>query len=185
MRFMTENGRQSATRLSALGAFLILLSGGCSLVAESARQAAQYMERGQYEASMRAYEALAAKNPKDGRFFYNAGVAAYVEYQRQSGRGLMELQAEAIRPDSPLAPHRESTLDAVVGVVDEAVKQNIGLACDPLVYRAVLMGIEGMVIHLQRDGDFTVADGERINAASIALIFQMLEGIENMPLLST
>lgn len=112
----------------------------------------------------------------------NAGVAAYVEYQRQNGRGLMELQAEAIRPDSPLAPHRESTLDAVVGVVDEAVKQNIGLACDPLVYRAVLMGIEGMVIYLQRDGSFTIADGDRINAASKALIFQILDGIENMPL---
>ena len=81
MRFMTENGRQSASRLSVLGALLILLSGGCSLVAESARQAAQYMERGQYEASMRAYEALAAKNPKDGRFFYNAGVAAYKAQQ--------------------------------------------------------------------------------------------------------
>jgi AcrR family transcriptional regulator len=115
----------------------------------------------------------------------NAGVAAYVDYQRRSGRGLMELQAEAIRPDSPLAPHRESTLDAVVGVVDEAVKQNVGLACDPLVYRAVLMGIEGMVIHLQRDGDFTVEDGERINAASIALIFQILEGIKNMPVSTT
>jgi hypothetical protein len=96
----------------------------------------------------------------------------------------MELQAEAIRPDSPLAPHRESTLDAVVGVVDEAVKQNVGLSCDPLVYRAVLMGIEGMVIHLQRDGDFTIADGDRIHAASIALIFQMLEGIDNMPLVT-
>jgi len=112
----------------------------------------------------------------------HAAVAAYVDYQRRSGRGLMELQAEAIRPDSPLAQHRESTLDSVVGVVDAAVQDNIGLRCDPLVYRAVLMGIEGMVIYLQRDGDFSVADGERIRAASVALIFQMLEGIENMPL---
>ena len=112
----------------------------------------------------------------------NAAVSAYVDYQRRSGRGLMELQAEAIRPDSPLAQHRESTLDSVVGVVDAAVQDNIGLRCDPLVYRAVLMGIEGMVIHLQRDGDFSVADGERIHGASVALIFQMLEGIENMPL---
>ena len=111
----------------------------------------------------------------------NAGVAAYVEFQRQSGRGLMELQADAIRPDSLLAPHREDTLDAVVGVVDAAVTENIGIRCDPLVYRAVLMGIEGMVIHLQRGGNFSVADGKRIHAASIALIFQMLEGIENMP----
>ena len=121
-----------------------------------------------------------ATEPQAGRKV-TAGVEAYVDYQRRSGRGLMELQAEAIRPDSPLALHRESTLDAVVGVVNEAVRQNSGIQCDPLVFRALLMGIEGMVIHLQRGGAFTKKDGDRVAAASLALIFQVLDGIENMP----
>jgi hypothetical protein len=35
------------------------------------------MERGQYADAMRIYDELAVKHPKDSRYYYNAGVAAY------------------------------------------------------------------------------------------------------------
>ena len=45
--------------------------------ADSPRKAREYMERGQYVEAMRIYDDLAVKNPKDSRYYYNAGVAAY------------------------------------------------------------------------------------------------------------
>lgn len=47
------------------------------LRADSPRKAREHMSRGQYEEAIRIYEALAAKHPKDSRYLYNAGVAAY------------------------------------------------------------------------------------------------------------
>jgi Ca-activated chloride channel family protein len=53
----------------------LLLAWG--LWADSPRQAAEYMGRGQYDEAMRVYADLASKKPDDARYLYNAGVAAY------------------------------------------------------------------------------------------------------------
>lgn len=45
--------------------------------ADSPRKAREFMERGQYAEAMRVYDELAVKHPKDSRYYYNAGVAAY------------------------------------------------------------------------------------------------------------
>jgi AcrR family transcriptional regulator len=108
-------------------------------------------------------------------------IDSYVEYQRRGGAALIALQAEAIRADSPLAEHRAHTLDALVEIVDKGTKDSLNMSCDPLVYRAVLMGIEGMVIHVQADGAFTQADSLRIRTAGIAILLQVLAGVAGMP----
>jgi len=61
------------------GAVMVCLCFGFMLVAraDSPRKAREYMERGQYVEAMRIYDDLAVKNPKDSRYYYNAGVAAY------------------------------------------------------------------------------------------------------------
>jgi AcrR family transcriptional regulator len=111
-------------------------------------------------------------------------VNAYVEYQRRGGAVLIGLQAEAIRADSPLAEQRVKTLDALVEVVDKGTRDSLGVGCDTLVYRSVLMGIEGMVLHLQSDGSFTEADSARTRQAGIAILLQVLAGASRMPLAS-
>jgi len=108
-------------------------------------------------------------------------VNAYVEYQRQGGPALIGLQAEAIHTDSPLADARAKTLDALVAVVDKGTRDSFGVGCDPLVYRSVLMGIEGMVLHLQSDGAFTEADSARTRRTGIAILMQVLAGVSRMP----
>jgi len=108
-------------------------------------------------------------------------INAYVEYQRRGGPALIGLQAEAIRADSPLAEHRARTLDALVEVVDKGTRDSLDVSCDPLVYRSVLMGIEGMVLHLQRDGTFTEADSARIRTVGISTLLQVLAGAAHMP----
>lgn len=61
------------------GSVMVCLCFGFMLVAraDSPRKAREYMERGQYVEAMRIYDDLAVKNPKDSRYYYNAGVAAY------------------------------------------------------------------------------------------------------------
>ena len=108
-------------------------------------------------------------------------INAYVEYQRQGGAVLIGLQAEAIHAESPLADVRSRTLDSLVSVVDKGTQDSFGVGCDPLVYRCVLMGIEGMVLHLQADGDFTEADSARTRRAGIAILMQVLAGVTRMP----
>ena len=47
------------------------------LHADSPREAARLMESGQFGQAMEAYQALSLKYPRDARYPYNAGVAAY------------------------------------------------------------------------------------------------------------
>ena len=60
-------------------AVMVCLCWGFMLAAkaDSPRKAREYMERGQYAEAMRIYDDLAVKHPKDSRYYYNAGVAAY------------------------------------------------------------------------------------------------------------
>ena len=105
----------------------------------------------------------------------------YVEFQRQGGPTLIALQAEAICSDSPLSESREQTLDRLVEVLDQGVMAAMGRSCDPLVYRSVLMGIEAMVIHLQRGGVFSEADSARVQGAGIPILLQVINGMSSMP----
>ena len=108
-------------------------------------------------------------------------IESYVEFQRVGGPGLIALQAEAIRTDSPLGERREETLDQLVAVFDEGVQEAVGQSCDPLVYRSVLMGIEAMVIHLQREGRFNEEDSARVQAVGIPILLQVIAGVSVMP----
>jgi len=110
-----------------------------------------------------------------------AAIDYYVEYQRLGGTALIALQAEAIRPDSQYAIHRDKTLDLLVEIVGQGLKDTVGTVCDPLVYRSVLMGIEGMVIHLQQKGPFTKADSARVRETGSAILIQVLAGMPQAP----
>ncbi|MGA0409570.1 MAG: tetratricopeptide repeat protein, partial [Limisphaerales bacterium] len=74
----------SASRFQAVQGFWVIA--GCMMVylmlvpnlaAQSAREASQLMEQGRYEEAMEAFQSLSSQNPKDQRYAYNAGVAAY------------------------------------------------------------------------------------------------------------
>jgi AcrR family transcriptional regulator len=90
-----------------------------------------------------------------------AGIEAYLDRQVDGGPLLRMLQERA-PSDERLAPLREKTLDRIVDLLDEGVVQALGLKLDPLVYRGLLIGGEGLVLHVQRDGDFGADQKERV-----------------------
>jgi AcrR family transcriptional regulator len=108
-------------------------------------------------------------------------VEAYVRFQHDGGPLLIALQAEAIRTDSLLAPTRERALDALAALIDESVAGAIGIRVDPLVYRGLLMGIDGLVIHFQRDGTFTLEDSERVRRVIKPMFLAVILAARHMP----
>ena len=95
-----------------------------------------------------------------------AGLDAYLDFQQEGGELVAQLQVEASNPDSPLSSVREQTLDALVKFIETEVTRELGLPLDPLLYRSLLIGLEGMVNHLRRAGPFDRSDRDRV--ASIA-----------------
>ena len=123
--------------------------------------------------------AIAAAEP--GVEQIRAAIDAYLQFQTEHGLLAIRLQAEAIRIDSPLAPRRERTMDRLVGLVDDAMVSSTGFQLDPLIYRAMLTGIEGMVIHLQRGGSFEEDDRARLHRIGAPMVMQLLAGAQYLP----
>ena len=108
-------------------------------------------------------------------------IEAYLDFQEGGGPLLILLQAEAVRPESPLAARRERALDGLVQIVDQAVREAVDASVDPYVFRALLIGIEGTVIHVQRGGDFSAADRERLRTIMGALVGNVLASYASLP----
>ncbi len=85
----------------------------------------------------------------DPRIRVQAAVGACVEFQAAAGPLLIHLQTEAARPGSMLSPVRERTLDRLVALLSDEQR---GLTVSPLLLRGLLMGVEGLLHHLQRHG---------------------------------
>lgn len=107
-----------------------------------------------------------------------ATATAYLDYLDGGGPVLWRLKAEAVGSDSLLAPDRESSLDRLCAVIDDAVFGTVGVRIDHLVYRALLIGIEGLALHTMRNG---VYDRERILAVAKPVWLQVLGGLPMMP----
>ncbi len=123
----------------------------------------------------------AATDVDDGAGKIRAAIQAYLDFQLAGGALLIQMQAEAIRSDSLVAQKREETLDALVQIVGQNVQSVLQQDLDPLVYRALLIGIEGLVIHCQADGVFDEDDSQRVGAIAIPMIFSVLASFEHLP----
>ncbi len=122
----------------------------------------------------------AGREPDPARRVF-AGIGGYLDHQRDAGPILVLLQAEAIRPDSMLAEYREITLSRLVDFVDGQMREVTGIALDPLVYRALLLATEGLVIDLRRRGPFGQAERDRVAAVVRPMFLQVLAGAELLP----
>jgi AcrR family transcriptional regulator len=79
-------------------------------------------------------------------------VDGYLAAVRDSGPLVTVLTAEAMRPDSQLAPRRKRTMDRMVEVLVGSVPE--GERLDPLVVRVALLATEALILHLNEDGMF-------------------------------
>lgn len=67
------------------------------MVAQTAKEAARSFQEGRYEDALEIYRHLALENPKDARFTYNAGVAAYKA--GQFGEAMELFDSASLAPD--------------------------------------------------------------------------------------
>jgi len=110
-----------------------------------------------------------------------AGLDAYLDFQQEGGDLVALLQAEAATPDSLLSPLREQTLDQMVSMVDMDVRRTIQVAMDPLVYRSLFLGLEGLVIHLRSSGPFRSPERARVSSVVKRMFVQILAAASEMP----
>lgn len=79
-------------------------------------------------------------------------VDVYFEYHRDLGPVIRMMQEEAMRSDSPLAPHRRAGLGIVVNIVNEELQRICGRRLDSLVIMALMSAMESASIDLLREG---------------------------------
>ncbi len=94
-----------------------------------------------------------------------AAVDAWVTFQLSAGPLLIHLQTEAVRPGSMLSPVRERSLDQLV------VLLSVGLSTPALRLRGLLMGVEGLLIQLERSGREPELAAE-VRAVAAAMVAQ-------------
>ena len=101
------------------------------------------------------------------------GLERWLSFQLEAGDLLIALQAEAARPASMLHARRERVLDTMVSTIVVSVKQALGVGLDPLVFRTVVLGLEGLVLYLHEQGQ--LADSrERLGHLASGMFFSVL-----------
>jgi AcrR family transcriptional regulator len=108
-------------------------------------------------------------------------VDAYLRHVVKHGQLIIALHAEAIRPGSALAPRREETYAAIVGGIDEAIFSLFQVHIDPLIFRALLLSVEGLVIHVSGEKPLTEADCQRVLAIASPLFLNVFAGYDRLP----
>lgn len=100
------------------------------------------------------------------------GVEAYLDLQAE--RPLFSrLQAEAMRPDSVLFSGREKTIQGLVDLVAQIHHALFKVDLDPDVFRTVIVGVEGLTIHVGLNGALEKEERIRIQA----VIHQVLRAV--------
>jgi AcrR family transcriptional regulator len=92
------------------------------------------------------------------------GVDAYLNLQAASPIFAM-IQAEAIRPDSVLAPGREQTIQGMIQVIAQTHKALYDVELDTYLFRTLIVGIEGLTLHTCRKGAPNAEERDRVQSA--------------------
>lgn len=107
------------------------------------------------------------------------GVDEWLAVQAEGGPFLVALQAEAVRIDSLLHARREQAVDRLAGAIAGGVADALGVEVDPLVWRGLVLGIEGIVLHLGADAAST--DPKRLRRVAMSLTFALMGNARELP----
>lgn len=94
-------------------------------------------------------------------------VETYLAFRTRAGTIMLELEAEARRPGSPLEPIRRDLLDAASRELANAIPSDDGRQVDPLVVHGVLVALEG-IAHRMASPDPCTEDRARAAMLRIA-----------------
>lgn len=101
-------------------------------------------------------------------------IGAYLDLQVRGGRLFVELQSEALRPGSLLAARRAEVLDRLTTLTSDLYRNFSGHGLDPLVFRTLFLGLEGMTLKLCNGGQLTKTDRDRAHAVFVPLFVRAL-----------
>ncbi len=124
----------------------------------------------------------AARHPADPNERLLAALDAYLALQEMGGSLIVTLQSEAVRIDSPLAPHRTRLLDTMTALFAAEGKALTGRDLDPMVFRALLLGVEGLINDVQQRGPFTAEARAHVRGVIVPLFMRVLELPDAPPL---
>jgi AcrR family transcriptional regulator len=74
----------------------------------------------------------------------DAGIWSFLEFHSEAGQLLCVLQAEAMRPNSPLERRREDQLDEIAAIFEREIEASQRRRIDPMVLRGLLLAVEGL-----------------------------------------
>ncbi len=90
----------------------------------------------------RVRRAVAERDDSWGKL--EAGIWTFLEFHSEAGQLLRVLQAEAMRPSSPLERRREDQLDEIAAIFEREIEVSQGRRIDPMVLRGLLLAVEGL-----------------------------------------
>lgn len=114
-----------------------------------------------------------------------AGIWSYLEFHSEAGQLLRVLQAEAMRPNSPLERRREDQLDEIAAIFEREISAAQGRRIDPMVLRGVLLAVEGLSIaFLARANEIGEIDKKRARKVMLRIMGATLapDGIPGPPM---
>lgn len=103
----------------------------------------------------------AARRADDPGSSIRAALEAYLDLHRRGGDLVPVLQTEAVRSESPLAPLRRDLMDRLVSFIGERTRSLTDRTLDPLVFRSLLLAVEGLLNHLHEGGSFGDEEARR------------------------
>jgi hypothetical protein len=97
----------------------------------------------------------------------------YLGFRKRAGPIMRELEAESLRPGSPLESVRRELLDAASRELAQHIVDAKGRASDPIVVVGVLAALEGIAHRMDAPGPYTEARARaammRIAIAALAV----------------
>jgi AcrR family transcriptional regulator len=97
-------------------------------------------------------------------------VDTYLSFNRTDLELFRVLQAEALRPDSPLAPTRARVVDALAELLTDEVQAVHGHRPDRFVMLGLLSGLTGVSVQLHAQGKVTPAQCARARLAMLRIL---------------
>jgi AcrR family transcriptional regulator len=110
-----------------------------------------------------------------------AEIDAYLDFEQKGGKLVAQLQIEAASPASFLYPARDRMMTLLLELIDADVREQLGHALDPLVYRCLMAGFEELVIYSREDGVLTDASRERVSKIMKYMFLNVLGSAAEMP----
>jgi AcrR family transcriptional regulator len=100
----------------------------------------------------------AAEDEKDPLASVRHALDVYLDYHVENAALVRVLVEQAVRSDSPLAPHRRRFREDLIRIIDDAVHKTTKKRNDPMLYVAILSALEGISLEVLGAGS-NVAGG--------------------------